>query len=378
MRSNKEHIMRIFKCVIVNILLFGVFVSFLACQNPNTGLVETDGENQIATQDNTEKTDTTTENNSMNAAKKPIDIYIIAGQSNAAGYTRIDPTVLGTLWDKYNVGVENVIYAGRAQSTANVNTPQVSTIANEIQWQPVRAGFGKTTDHMGVEVGMAKALSEEYYTGSRTAGIIKLAHGGTSLLNTTTGENAATGNWVSPSYAESKGLSYSGITGGLYRALLDQVTKNVAELKEQGYDSINIKGVFWMQGESDRTAYPTVYEKALTCFINDIRRDLGKITNEDLSSLPFMIGEISRTCSGANSGNVTINETFIEMQRGIAEKIDNVYIIPSGQFEIVTWDATLEENVLDPYQNDTVHWNTEDIFRIGELIGKCIIDIQTK
>lgn len=366
--------MKIFKRIIANILLFGAFALFTACQNPNTELIDTDGQNQIVTQNNTEKTDTTTDNNDMNSAKKQIDIYIIAGQSNAAGYTRIDPTVLGTLWDKYDVGVENVIYAGRAQSTANVNTPQVSTIANEIQWQPVRAGFGKTTDHMGVEVGMAKVLSEEYYNGNKTAGIIKLAHGGTSLIGTTTGENAANGNWVSPSYAASKEWDYTGVHGGLYRALLAQVEKNISELKIQGYEQISIKGVFWMQGESDIGQYPTIYEKAFTCLVNDLRVDLGKITNEDLSTLPIMIGEISRTFGSAGAGQISLNEAFLDIQHGLAEKLENVYIIPSSQFEINTWDTVEDTNVMDPVQNDPYHWNTEAMFKIGELVGRCIID----
>ena len=361
----------IIKIVAIGILLSVVLASFSACNVPDADTEESQEQTfekiEITEEDDTEA-DTEPEEE-----KKAIDLYIIAGQSNAAGYTRINNTVLAQLWDKYNIGSENVIYAGRAETTANVNTPQVSTVANEIDWQPAKAGFGKTTSHMGAEVGMAKVLSEEYYTGNRTAGIIKLAHGGTSLVGGMGGENAANGNWVSPTFAELRKYDYTGIHGGLYRALLAQVEKNVAELQEMGYEEISIKGLFWMQGESDRGTYESVFDKAITCFISDIRRDLGEITGEDLSTLPIMIGEISRTCDGAKEGMVTLNEQYIEMQRAVAEKVENVYIIPSAQFEIVTLDSSGNEK-LDPYQNDKVHWNTTQMFEIGELVGRCIID----
>jgi hypothetical protein len=58
---------------------------------------------------------------------------------------------------------------------------------------------------MGAEVGMASYLSKNYYNGDKEAGIIKFAHGGTSLLANLSGENGAGGNWVSPSYAQYKG-----------------------------------------------------------------------------------------------------------------------------------------------------------------------------
>lgn len=357
----------------ISLLFFNFTFFLISCADKNvsdnTETTNTNEENSVLENDK-DTVDTT----GQSAAQKPIDIYIIAGQSNACGYTKIDETVLAELWDKYKVGDENVLYAGRAEYTSNVNTPQVSTLANEVQWTTAKAGQGKTTSQMGAEVGMAKILSEEYYTGNKTAGIIKLAHGGTSLIGGTGGENATNGNWVPPSYAESKGWSYDGIHGGLYRALLKQVEKNISELREQGYDNICIKGVFWMQGESDSTNQPIYYEKAFKCLVNDLRRDLGEINNEDLSELPIMIGEISRTFGSAANGQIETNEMFFNTQRKLAEQLDNVYIIASGQYEINTWDSTLETSVMDPFQQDTSHWNTECMFKIGELVGRCIID----
>ena len=309
-----------------------------------------------------------------NTTKKEIDIYIIAGQSNGSGYTRMNVDELRVLWKNYNVGSPNVRYTGRAEYTNNVNTPDVSTGVNEYKtWVNAKMGQGKSSNHMGAEVGMAKVLSEEYYkTGTdNVAGIIKFAHGGTSLLNSLGGENAASGNWVSPSYAQEKNYTYSGLTGGLYRGLLKEVETKVDGLVSNGY-KVNIKGLFWMQGESDR-GNPAEYEKAFKHFVNDIRRDLGEIAGEDLSDLAIMIGEISRTSGSAVASTVATNEAFIEKQRELAKEIDNCYIIASGQYEINTLDAN-GNNTKDPYQNDNWHWNTREMFAIGELVGRCIID----
>jgi len=307
---------------------------------------------------------------------KSIDLYVIAGQSNATGYSRIDDSALASLWDHYTVGSQNVIYRGRAEYTNNVNTPEVSTGVNYVQyWTSAKAGQGKDTSHMGAEVGMAARLSSIYYQGDKFCGIIKYAHGGTSIFDNREGENAANGNWVSPSYARVNGWNYAestpdakNLTGNLYRNLLEEVRDSVGALKKLGYNDINIKGVFWMQGESDKSD-PAGYEIALKYFINDLRDDLGIIMGADLVRLAFMIGEISRTSGSAKESSVAVNEAFISKQREIAAKMDNVYIISSGQYEINRLENGEDVNVQDAW-----HWATEPMFRIGELVGQCILD----
>ncbi len=307
---------------------------------------------------------------------KSIDLYIIAGQSNAAGYSQIDDSALVSLWDNYMIGSPNVIYRGRAEYTEKVNTPEVSTGVNCVQyWTSAKAGQGKGTSYMGAEVGMAARLSSTYYQGEKTCGIIKYAHGGTSIFDNKTGENAANGNWVSPSYASINGWSYAestpdtkNLTGNLYRNLLEEFKDSIEALKILGYNDINIKGVFWMQGESDKSE-PAEYEIALGYFINDLRDDLGRIMGEDLTGLAFIIGEISRTSGSANESIVAINEAFISKQREITDKMNNVYIIPSGQYEVNRIENGEEVN-----DQDAWHWASESMFRIGELVGQCILD----
>ena len=299
------------------------------------------------------------------SSKKSIDLYIIAGQSNAAGYTIIDQSKLATLWSDYNVGSPNVLYKGVAESTNNS-----STVENNIrQWTNAKAGQGKSTNHMGAEVGMAAVLSRTYYTGNKTAGIIKYAHGGTSLLNKTDGENAANGNWVSPSYARSNGLSYSGLTGNLYRNLISTVKESVLQLKRDGYDDIHIKGIFWMQGGADR-GEPIKYKSALKLLVVDMRNDLAKITDDKPSDIAFMIGENSETNYSAFEADIQVNLKLISVQHEVSNEMTNVYIIPSGQYR-VCW---LDSNGENTFGQDPWHWTTEPMFRIGELVAQCILN----
>ena len=357
--------------LLIACLLLSLSVAFVSCSDTEEVPTESESATAAPTAKPTAKpTARPTENGGDNMNGKSIDIYIVAGQSNGSGYTKINVSTLTTLWNRASVGNRNVLYAGRAEYTSNG-----ATMANEMTWCNARAGQGIGAGSMGVEVGMAKVLYDEYYNedSEKVAGILKFAHGGTSLFDNKGGENAASGNWVSPSYAQQNGLSYSGLTGGLYRKLLEQVEKNVEELYDLGYTDVNIKGMFWMQGESDRSK-PMEYADALELFVSDIRRDLGELMDEDLSALPFMVGEISRTSGSADEDTVKVNEMFIAMQRDLEYEIPNLYVIASGQFEINKWDESTNSSVIDPYQNDAWHWNTECMFAIGELVGQCIVD----
>lgn len=296
-----------------------------------------------------------------------IDIYVIAGQSNASGYTIYDNDTMLALNETLIYGNNNVLYAGRAQFTNGSNVG-----SNEYGWGLARVGQGASNDKMSAEAAMSTVLSSYYNKeSSKVAGIIKFAHGGTALLNNLGGENAVGGNWVPPSYAKAKGYNYENnpLTGRLYRNLLTQVTKRVDELKADGYTEINIKGVWWMQGESDK-GNPTEYKVALEYLISDMRKDLGTITNEDLSNLPFIIGEISRTSGDASTGTVNTNNAFIAMQDEYANTHENVYINKIGHLDINKW--VNGNNVA--VGTDSWHWNQNDMVTIGQDVGRIILE----
>ncbi len=314
---------------------------------------------------------------------KQIDIYIIAGQSNGAGFTRVDNE--SGLDQRLTYGVPNVWYAGNG---INVNGTSSSdkygyVYDNSLSWGLARLGQGQRVWkdkngidklYMGAEAGMALELSKYYNTASgKTAGIIKYASGGTSLRNDSSGQNMY-GNWVPPTYATKAtgdgglGMTQNAynshdVTGALYRRMLAQVKENVRQLQQMGYTQINIKGLFWMQGEADMWGTAVnEYKKIFPIFVNDVRRDLGAITGENLSSMPFILGEISRTFSSYESSAQC--QVFINAQRELAAQTGS-YTVNSSQYDINAKGGVV-------LGTDKYHWNQTDMLSIGKLVGRCI------
>ena len=306
--------------------------------------------------------------------KDTIDIYLIAGQSNAVGCTAISDR---TAAEKFipKGGFANVHYAGSARTGGNPFNN------NEKQWCKTNLGFGANENMIGPEVGLAKALSEYYNeeTG-RHAGIIKFAHGGSSVFDVSWGENA-TGNWVSPSYAKYLDVLYNDddITGGFYRGFLAQVKKNIEQIEAySGHTKVNIVGLYWMQGETDRDSI-SEYRKSFKYLVEDLRKDLADImlefTNGEsdcgAADMPVLIGTISMGFSLSSASTATsVNGPFIAMQRGLASSIENCYVVDNSNFPICKW----ENNAMVVVGTDRYHWNQADMLQIGMNVGKTFLD----
>ena len=138
------------------------------------------------------------------APVKQADLYILAGQSNAAGYSNIKQKVYGSTSVTYEqqigqddsrngTGYSNVLYFGTADIAASAAMPTPAL-------QPTKIGLGRAAGYMGPELGMAKELSKSY-TDENPAVIVKYAFGGTYLGDYagTTNETKNAGNWASPS-----------------------------------------------------------------------------------------------------------------------------------------------------------------------------------
>lgn len=288
------------------------------------------------------------------------DVYIIAGQSNAAGYSRYD-LQQPPQDERYVNGFSNILYAGNSRSTDCLKAVQGIR-----EWRLVSVGCGRNSEeskryvYIGPELGMAQALSVYYNerTG-RQAAIIKYAAGGTSLLNKLDGENAAEGNWVSPSYA-ARLNDVTEKTGGLYRNLLREVNVRLNELCAMGVKPI-IRAVYWMQGESDVDSVEE-YPQAFRCFVRDVRKEFSMFADRENREVPFIVGTISCTAGGQFWKGK--QQKFIQMQNSLAE-IQEVYPVPSSMFAIgPEYDADC---------TDEWHWSSSAQIKVGNLVGQCIL-----
>ena len=220
-----------------------------------------------------------TENSNKGSEK--INVWLMAGQSNAVGYGEVDgySGADGELLDR---GVANVLYYGAGYGSDSES------------FVPVRFGLGKSAKYSGAELGIAAALAN---SGEKHA-IIKYADGDTQLsaLNVNAETNVST--WTPPSYIEAHPeIEFEGDKiGDLYNGLIATVTDGIAKLEAEGYTPV-IQGIWWMQGERDGnhgSMTGELYAELLKCLISDLRLDVGEAVGADCSEVPFVYGRVYR------------------------------------------------------------------------------------
>lgn len=264
----------------------------------------------------------------VTSEEKTIDMYLIAGQSNAAGYSSKGRKLDGVF--------ENVSYAGEVDRYRTSGASAHSYL--EYPFQPaVKEGFGRATGFVGPEYGIAEKLNDKY-KGGHKAIVFKSAAGGTSIRGSESGgQNGDFGNWCSRSQWGGGSVSESAPVGVQYQRFVDNFTSVYTQLTEHGY-TVKVQGMAWMQGEADLDA-PQEYGTLLQAFISDIRADLVTVTGDStLSSMPFVIGEIATSFAVANNPQVP---PFIQVQRSVAEKMDNVFTVATDDLIIVDTDGTV-------------------------------------
>lgn len=288
--------------------------------------------------------------------EKTADVFLIAGQSNAAGSTRVDSTPYG-----YAVAytpTENVLFYGGNHKTVDGGVGRYLT-----DFRPVQHGCGYTDNHVGFELGMANVLNvkPEYSGPDKKAIIFKSAAGGTSVFPE--GNYNRFGNWYPKSLWEKDYYKedYFNPIGFQYRTFMTVFEEFLEAAKNEGFGNIEIKGLFWMQGESDRNNGEEYFD-VCTALFNDFRADISEITGKDYSNLPIYEGEISSTFASASADSVETNLKFIETQHKIADSMRNVYVAP------------LKDYLINEFKNgqsvvvgsDSSHWNYTDIVAVGE------------
>ena len=283
--------------------------------------------------------------------RKTADIYLIAGQSNAAGYT---------YWNFYTeevskeleehpeyFGFQNVYYSG-----------STSEITSFLRLSPVELGQGRDDNQFGPEVGMASVLEAVYAnTPHKDACIIKYAVGGTSLEN----RDPYVYNWSSPTMISAmRAKEITDKTGLLYRNLLEVVRGARQLLIRRGYKRIVVKGLYWMQGEDD-IGYEEHYYREFPIFAADLRGDLSTVFEQDLSAMPILIGEISESFGGESRRAKCA--AFVAMQDTLPDVVPNCTVVKNGKIPV------------GGIGGDSAHWGFFDMLAIGRTVGNTFLTV---
>lgn len=304
---------------------------------------------------------------------KNVDVYILAGQSNAAGFTPIaslfKPYTYGGEMNadkvnEYMNGYKDVLYYGVAQS----NSPETAGVS----WTVVSSGKGANAYRIGPELGFAEAMSAYYGGSNGKAALIKYAVGSTGFTNLKGNITDAYGNWMSPSLKEEKvgqGVTLIEKAGLMYDNLIKTFEMGLSDLIAQGYNPV-IKGALWLQGCQDACveADAPQYGNYISLLIKDLRQNVGEILTEnsleqDVSEMPFVICKIGENLEGAEYEDIVRKQ----MQMAAVSNV-NVRIVETTGFILP------DEND----NNDRWHFAGKDIIEIGKRFASVVNQMNGK
>ena len=255
----------------------------------------------------TATTSTTTTNNNNrdnNNYNIPIQVYILAGQSNMVGMgsiTHLDKLIQyngtgsagsspyqneyrDTLWNGTNYKERDDVYIVYQTHSGKLTVSRT-------------AGYAGGSDHFGPEVlfGWTVAEQQKQLQGNRTMILlIKVAYGGRDLAIDFRPPSAGIGNYSNViDDPDHYGWEYRVMINDTKHALntIDQYIPNFVQQYNGTYE---LKGFVWFQGWNDLLLWQKVheYESNLAHLIRDIRTDLnhsdlpfGTFTNETIFSI---------------------------------------------------------------------------------------------
>ena len=258
------------------------------------------------------------------------DVYLIMGQSNASGVSQhvylenSDPE----LYQKYKQGNSNVLIS--YDTDKRIESNFVST----------KFGFGYNEEFFGPEIGIAETL-EQY---EELSYIIKAAAGGTCLRT---------------EYVTEKGKKKD-----LYYRFVKFIKKQLKAL-ESDKKIPRVRGVFWMQGESDSFLSESAkYKDAELYFLKYLRIDLNNWIYDHFNFVDAYI---------YTRGICWVNPEIInDCKQQIADENEHCYCIKTnGEDEAAIKLNIKTETGEDP--NDLAHYDSKSMVLLGKTAGTYLI-----
>ena len=284
--------------------------------------------------------------------KSPVQVFILAGQSNMQGQGEIKPKPNST-----NGGKGTLEYLVKDPATAARFKHVVDASGNWVVRDDVwiwylgrkgglTAGYGAKSGVIGPEFQFGHVVGDAI---DNQVLLIKCAWGGKSLQK------------------DFRPPSSGGEVGPFYKEMMQHVKDVLGNLKDNfpGYDGggFQIAGFGWHQGWNDGCdAQATAeYEKNMINFIRDVRKDLN------VKDLPFVIAN-----SGFGGHGQTGRRADIVKAQGAAANLPEF----AGTVVCVDTRDFFRAPEVSP-ANQGYHWNrnAETYFLIGDSMGKAMIQL---
>jgi hypothetical protein len=249
---------------------------------------------------------------------KDIDIILIGGQSNAVGCT--DVVTL-------DENLRNFVFP----NVCLYEEGNFASFYQEKVMKGVKCGMGHNPTQMGIEYGISCRLSEAT---QKDVGLIRFAYGGTTLFF----------HWQT----EYEGDPTTTIEKGYcYHNFLKTVKNGLQAYKAEGYNPI-IRGMVWMQGETDATTkeMATVYELNMRTLFEKLRENIQP-------DLKIIVGEIA-----TRNENAPYSDEIRRIQKKVVDEDKNCYFLSTKDI---------------PIGHDGFHFDGNQDYALGLRFGEYIL-----
>jgi hypothetical protein len=268
---------------------------------------------------------------SASGAGKPkrIDVFLIAGQSNATGQGYIANLPKGFVPN----GKVLLFHSGR---------PHLNSGAEPYTWMPLRQA-SESPDRFGPELGFGNQM--QALNPKSPIALIKHAHSGTNLYSDwNPGDSVKdTVNW-----------------GVQYAVFVSTVESALKGLRKMGYDPV-IKGMIWQQGESDADKGGSVsedYGKNLAHFIKRVREQFS------CPEMIFVYGYIYPPPNvGKGNDLVRKGQYEVDQNSGSPLSVKGAFVVPTEDLDHRANDYH------SPLPNDYVHFGSAGTLELGRRMA---------
>jgi len=274
----------------------------------------------------------------LSAQQKPIDVYLIGGQSNTTGQG-----YMVNIPEEFRIDTSVIFFYSEGLRGGGIS----------MQWGPL-CQASETPDKFGVELSMGGALKKE--STEQHIALIKHALSGSNLY----------AQWK-PGNNNADELNF----GPEYKKFVHTVEEGLKGLKASGYAPA-IRAMVWQQGEGDARDIAGMensisYGKNLRHFIQRVREQFNS------PDMLFVYGYVIPVPLERFTGREEVRTA----QRNVDQDSGHKLAL-KGAKVVETDDLPLRcDEPNSPYPNDSVHFNTYGILELGSrFAGKITEDMR--
>lgn len=251
------------------------------------------------------------------------DVYILTGQSNSLGTTSLES---GYAPGAHPADAETAFFWSNVSGVGSSDPNTIVLYGNSggnITTLQVQQGNDVNPAFWGPEMGFARTL---YDAGRRNVMILKITRGG--------GGNEY---WL-PN------------TGHMYNHIMEQL--DLAFGRMAAGDSFDVKGLLYVQGESNGTAAAAAADTRLQLLIDGVQDHINTKYSGGAEQMRTFIGEIAASQSNANRQLTT------EKQKALAESDPDIFFVPTRDL---------------PLKSDGIHFGRDAKLEIGARFARAVL-----